>query len=360
MKPVRTAQFATVAAVVASSGLLLPSTAGAIPGPNGIKEVVAGVGAGTTYELTSEILAAANVSTANTDPDSYVNVPAVLPSGQSFFVPADPFDPGTTYSSANPPPNGAVAGKLALANAAAAGSASIELARSDVYRSASDPSTFEFYGFAKDAVSWAASSTGAGAGLSLSLDQLRSIYNGTTTNWNQVGGADAPITVYLPRTESGTLAFFTNTMLGFDPTTKPVSIKRFQENDATTIPAADQATAIAPYSAGQWIAQANGIVSDKRAGLFEGTLTGAGSDGAPVTGSAPNYAPAYTDAFLGARTVYHVVDTRSKSYAPTLNAVGFDSDGPSPLCAGGLASTISRYGFKPLPPDAVGITCTLS
>ncbi|MFD2470512.1 substrate-binding domain-containing protein [Amycolatopsis silviterrae] len=357
----RTARFVGVsAAVAAGAALLLPGTASAIPGPNGTKEVVAAVGSDTIADVTSAVFAAANSSTANIDPDNYVNVPPVLAPGASFTVPGDGFNGGTTYNVSNPPPNGSSAGKTALANAAAAGDASVDLARSSSPRSASDPATFQYYGFAKDGVSWAASSTGAGAGVTLTLAQLRGIYSGTITNWNQVGGTSTPITVYLPQTGSGTLSFFTTTVLGFDPTTKPVTIKRFQENEANTILAGDQATAIAPYSVAQWVAQGNGVVNDKRAGFFEGTLTGAGSDGAPVSGTAPNFAPAFADSFTGARTVYYVLDTRSKSYGAALNAVGFDADGPSPLCDGSLAATLSQYGFKPLQADATGVTCTLS
>ncbi|MER6763806.1 substrate-binding domain-containing protein [Amycolatopsis sp. NPDC000746] len=360
MKRTRTAQFSAIAAAAAATGLVFPGVAGAVPGPNTLPEVVTAVGASTTYEVTGAIFAAANSSPANTDPDTYVNVPPVLVPGQVFPVPGDVFDPGTAYSSTNPPPNGAIAGSSALAGSTTAGSGSIEVVRSDSPRALSDPSTFEFYGFARDAVSWAASSAGAGTGVTLTLDQLRGIYSGAITNWNQVGGTDAPIAVYLPQIGSGTLSFFMNTVLGFDPTTKPVTIKRFQENDATTIPAADRPGAIALYSVAQWVSQGNGVVSDKRAGFFEGTLTSAGSDTAPVSGSAPNYAPAYSDGFLGSSFVYHVIDTRSPSHDAALNVVGFDPNGPSPLCNGSYASVLAQYGFKPLPANSAGVTCVRS
>ena len=207
-------------------------------------------------------------------------------------------------------------------------------------------------------MSWAASSTGAGANVTLTLTQLRDIYKGNITNWSTVGGTNTPIKVYLPQAGSGTLSFFTKTVLGFDPTTFPVTISRFQENDATTIPTADLASAITPYSVAQFVAQGNNVVTDKRNGFFEGTLTGAGSDGPPVSGTAaPNYAPAFLDTFIGARTVYHVLDTRGPSYGAALNIVGYDATGPSPLCAGSLSSTLTKYGFQPLPLTA-GVYCT--
>jgi len=47
----------------------------------------------------------------------------------------------------------------------------------------------------------------------LTVDQLRGIYNGTITNWNQVGGDDLAITAYGRQSTSGTYAFFQETIL---------------------------------------------------------------------------------------------------------------------------------------------------
>lgn len=55
----------------------------------------------------------------------------------------------------------------------------------------------------------------------LTLEQLKSIYVGDVTNWKDVGGADAEITVYGRENNSGTYAFFKdNVLLGddFSPT----------------------------------------------------------------------------------------------------------------------------------------------
>ncbi|MFD2416364.1 substrate-binding domain-containing protein [Amycolatopsis pigmentata] len=357
----RTARFVGVSAAAAGVCLLATGTANAVPAPDGIPEVVAAAGSDTIYDVTGAIFTAANHDAGNTDPDQFVNVPPVLAAGQTFKVPGDFYDNGTTYdATTNTPPNGSGSGKTALANAAAAGTAAIDVARSSSPRSSSDPATFEYYGFAKDGVSWSASSTGAAAKVSsLTLAQLRGIYSGTITNWNQVGGADAPIKVYLPQAGSGTRAFFTGTVLGFDPLTKPVTVHTFQENEGATIPAADQAAAIAPYSAAQWVAQANGTATDKRGGFFEGDLTGAGTDGVPIVArTGAKWAPNFSDGFLGSRTVYYVLDSRSPSYRAALRYVGFDATGGSPLCSGSLAGTLSDYGFKPLAKNGNGITCT--
>ncbi len=55
----------------------------------------------------------------------------------------------------------------------------------------------------------------------LTLDQLKSIYVGDVTNWKDVGGADAEITVYGRENNSGTYVFFKdNVLMGddFSPT----------------------------------------------------------------------------------------------------------------------------------------------
>ncbi len=43
---------------------------------------------------------------------------------------------------------------------------------------------------------------------SLTLEQLEGIFTGKTTNWKDVGGADAPITIYSRENSSGTYEFF--------------------------------------------------------------------------------------------------------------------------------------------------------
>jgi phosphate transport system substrate-binding protein len=47
----------------------------------------------------------------------------------------------------------------------------------------------------------------------LTMDQLRGIYNGTTTNWNQVGGTDMVITAYGRQSTSGTYQYFKETVM---------------------------------------------------------------------------------------------------------------------------------------------------
>ncbi|WP_410658724.1 substrate-binding domain-containing protein [Amycolatopsis sp. lyj-112] len=363
----RTARFLGATAVAACACLTLTGTASAVAPANGLQEVLAAAGSDTTVDITGAILADANSAAAqgswNTDPDDHVNVPPLLSGTQTFTVPADPFGDEVVYSASNPAPNGSSQGKAALKASAEAFDGKTDIARSSSGRGSSDPATFEYYAFATDGVTWSSSATGSGAGLTLTLAQLRGIYDGSITNWNQVGGANAAIVVYLPQTGSGTLSFFTGTVLGFDPTTKPVTIKRFQEHDGNSIAAGDRAGAIAPFSIAQWIAQGNAVTPDKRAGFTVNPLTGAGFNGSPVAGSAGGYTPAFTTAFLGSRSVYNVLDTRTPSYDQAKRAVGFD-DGDSastasPLCGGQLAATIQQYGFLTVSGPG-GLSCVRS
>jgi phosphate transport system substrate-binding protein len=48
----------------------------------------------------------------------------------------------------------------------------------------------------------------------LSLEQLKRIYMGEVTNWKQVGGDDAPITLYGRENSSGTYVYFKDHVLG--------------------------------------------------------------------------------------------------------------------------------------------------
>jgi len=48
----------------------------------------------------------------------------------------------------------------------------------------------------------------------LTMDQLKGIFTGKITNWKDIGGPDAPITVYSRENSSGTYEFFKGNVLG--------------------------------------------------------------------------------------------------------------------------------------------------
>jgi phosphate transport system substrate-binding protein len=193
----------------------------------------------------------------------------------------------------------------------------------------------------------------------LTVAQLRAIYSCELTNWNQAGGRDATILRYLPPAGSGTRSFFVGTVLGAEPSTDCGAVKTAGENDGSAVPATDRDAAILPYSVAQWVAQANTASTDNRDGITIGALAGEH----PVAGpdAAGRYRPntaAINGTIPGVRTVYNILDTRLPSHGQALRIVGFDTDGPGFLCSGTTATTLTEYGFTPLPADATGNTCT--
>jgi ABC-type phosphate transport system substrate-binding protein len=118
-----------------------------------------------------------------------------------------------------------------------------------------------FVPFASDAVTWAArdaASGGTDAPASLTLAQLKNIYQCKITDWPRVGGKKAPIRPFLPQTSSGTRAFWLTALGGGTPV-KPGSCvsdvsNTLQDNQGTS-PALDSPEAIVPYSVADYIAQ---------------------------------------------------------------------------------------------------------
>lgn len=109
-----------------------------------------------------------------------------------------------------------------------------------------------------DALTWAsraAASGGTDAPTSLTVAQLKSIYECKDTNWKQVGGKNAAIEAFLPQASSGVRTSWL-TALGI---TKPGSCIGDDDNtlqdDEGTNPVLDSPEAIVPYSVADYIAQ---------------------------------------------------------------------------------------------------------
>jgi len=97
----------------------------------------------------------------------------------------------------------------------------IDYARSSRARESTDPpfaaGGVAFVSLAGDAVTWADRDTAAGgtdAPANLTTAQLVKIYECKDTNWDQVGGKNAPIEAFLPQTSSGTRSFFLTALGG--------------------------------------------------------------------------------------------------------------------------------------------------
>jgi ABC-type phosphate transport system substrate-binding protein len=112
---------------------------------------------------------------------------------------------------------------------ATSGGVSINVANNESFARSSrafgsgDFKGLNFVAYAADGVPWfhytkvtASTPTPSSGVTTLSPTQLVDIYNGTTTNWSQVGGSKAPIVVFSAQEGSGTQSTF-KTFLGFDP-----------------------------------------------------------------------------------------------------------------------------------------------
>lgn len=341
--------------------------------------VLTASGSDTTEAVMAQVLARFQASAANVNAAGVANIPA-LPSSP-YVVPGDAGCVSRTYvSGAGAPPttygapNGSSAGRNALKDPTNLTNGCVDIARSSSSRSGSDPAEFRYFGYARDAVSWAAFNGGR-APASLTKTQIKGIYDCSFTNWSEVGGTAGPIQRYLPQAGSGTRSFFISNILdNADPTTVSTgscpAVKVVQENNGVQVPTAERAGAILPYSAGAWIAQANGASPNVRSTTTIRAITVSGARlhpvSAPVFGKyKPNSAVINGGAFPGARVVYNVLHTNSVGYTEALRAVGYDTANPttgvrSPLCTGQMATLLQTFGFTPLAADGNGITCTVS
>jgi hypothetical protein len=220
-------------AVAASASMVLYA-APAHAGPN--TDVIAAAGSDTTMTVMGKILQADGTAgkTFNILAGDSQNTPLAVTAdtkcnlhtydGQAA---ANTWPNQTATQVTNnwvPAPNGSGQGKTAL-NAALAGSTPyngggaevapngcIDIARSSGARAGTDPSTYEYYAFAQDVITWGSTSLHAPA--SLTEAQIQGIYNCTFTDWSQVGGTSGPIQRILPQNGSGSLNTFLAQVLG--------------------------------------------------------------------------------------------------------------------------------------------------
>ena len=423
--------LATLAASLIStstgaSATVTPQTAGV---------VLAAGGSDTTEKVMDAIMAQTNAAAGETwvNLPSFTLAPTQVPGDAS--CPTMNWQPNgvTPVAPDRSLPSGSGAGRsmlqtliadnLTYGSPAVGVKGCMDIARSSAYSSSSGVSVgnSEYYAFALDAVSWATASLSAPAALSRS--DLQKIYNCTITDWSQVpGGSAGPIQRYLPTTASGTYSFFLSDVLGssnFNFGTPSASCPAvilvdttgapLEEHNASKINPDHWQSAILPYSAGQWVYQANnsanptvdlrvlpsggapvrlgGILTNVDANGLTTTqlmnanpvayntidrkwqLNDAGlsvvqpgaSGGYPIT-EASSTRVNTVPAFIGVRFVYNVLDARSPNYAEALLAVGFDnvtsSTTKSALCNGQRAAIIASYGFAPLP--TTGVTGTVA
>ncbi|WKN48718.1 Ig-like domain repeat protein [Nocardioides sp. Arc9.136] len=228
----------------------------------------------------------------------------------------------TLHTGALRRPNGSGAGKALLYGAG--NNAGVDFARSS-----SGPSTAEVqaglqnFPFALDTLVMAVSgSTASNAPAALTKDQIVDIYDGTVTNWSQVGGKDGVIKPLIPQAGSGTRSFFTAQLQaanGGVAVTLAKSVAEVQEHDDTAIKG--DPNAVAPFSEG-------------RAGLLGKTLR-------------------LETGFRADRALYNVVRGADLATAAVQSVFGEKGY----LCSSDARALIERAGFKQLATPAQGGVC---
>ncbi len=381
--PSTTLRRRALAGVVALSAVIAGSAC--MPADKAVQTITL-AGSDTSQDVMGAVAAQYNADTGyNSDGDVVENVLSQEFGGNT--VPGDAACATRTYRT--PPgageflaPNGSSNGRDALRASVQAGDGCIDVARSSSGPRAigSDLASFKYVAFGLDALGWASASTRAPSNLTLA--QLRGIYDCTFTNWSQVGGTAGPIQRYFPQTGSGTYAFSVSDLIGFNPNTISTPscppVIATQENSGTTIAAnGHQLTALVPYSAGNWVAQARGTAPEQRSGQTirslngQNLIVGTGASSSLNTAGPVQEANVKlndpTPAYVGIRYVFNVLDSTSVNYSQANRLFGFineDPGGKSPLCNGSKASTIENFGFGAL--DATvsarnlnGSTCRL-
>lgn len=217
-----------------------------------------------------------------------------------------------------------------------------------------------YVAFAKDAITWstrAANHGGSDAPASLTKAQLVSIFTCKTTNWNQVGGKNGAIKVFLPQPGSGTLSTWEKFM---GITTLGSCVSQAPEENEGTFSGFNNANAIFIYSIGAYVAQkfhsaACGKKPTKTQNAFGCNLTGVLginkiSGVSPITtAKVPVINPKFPAGFF--RTVYNIVRWTSKTPDHIYQRLGafFSSRTRHGfMCTSAIASRdIRAYGFIP-------------
>jgi ABC-type phosphate transport system substrate-binding protein len=308
-----------------SSLLIVPAAADPVVGapgtpPAGLTatQILAGVGADADAELVDAAAVAYNAQT---------------PAPTSFLASYDAFNPVTGASESIttkpgcvlPRPNGANTGVSALLTGAKSTvdptAFCIDFARSSrAKKSDGSEASLTFYALARDAVTWV-SIGNSYAPKSLTLAQLKGIFECSITDWSQVGGQAGAIHVFTPPSGAATYTFFlqaigsslTSVATGCGTAAKPT-----QTNDGTSL--AGDPQAIAPYAVTKWAAQRNNApgIKDLRGGAVLGEIGAAGADVPPTSTTlvgTTTYTvlnPAFANGPQG-RLLYDVVRTATAS-----------------------------------------------
>lgn len=217
-------------------------------------------------------------------------------------------------------PNGSGAGKALLYGAG--NNADVDFARSSSAINATEKSNGLFgFPFAKDTLALATAKISNAPATIAPADMVK-IYDGTYTNWSQLGGPAGVIAPKIPQAGSGTRSFFTDQLKGANggtAVTLAPSVAEVQEHDPT--PVQNDPNAVAPFSVGR-----NNVI------------------GAPLR---------IEGGFTAARALYNVV--RQAAVADPTIAGLFGPDGF--VCSAAAKPLIEAAGFEQLARPAKGGIC---
>jgi ABC-type phosphate transport system substrate-binding protein len=260
-------KIAGVALVASASALLVASLpAGAVDTPAN-NNVIIGSGSEAAYSTLNGIDDLFDLSPGC---PIFVPVPnATSPQEENFSCvtpPTTASNPENPYDDvvAEEPPLGSSTGISELENSGAHGATAtnsgtsinvfqgINFATSARPTATTDLKGLNFVAYAEDGVSWfnytevSGVATPSAAVTNLTQTQLIDIYKGTYTNWDQVGGANAPIVVFSAQEGAGVQSVW-KTFLGFDPTSATNQVNCF----VLTPPGTGSSTCVGPAAIGQ-------------------------------------------------------------------------------------------------------------
>lgn len=230
----------------------------------------------------------------------------------------------------------------------------------DFARSSSRPSSafpganLRYLPFARDAVSVVGRGLDADL-INFTTAELTSIYSctsggninvsGTTVTYNNGSTVNQVLRPILPQTGSGTRSFFLSA-IGVATPAGCVSATTVPENSGTPLATTGQ---VVPFSAAQWIAQKNGVVTNtvSNAALRITSINGS----APTAGSGTALTPGllYGSAATAPPTTGFARDTYSVADASDINILAADTALETTLTAS-VGTTdgqavIAKYGF---------------
>jgi len=302
---------------------------------------------------------------------------------------ADPANPDVTTEDKNHDtvvenyPIGGGAGVNQICQSGLAGVAHVDYARQTSPYSASNCTGLHFVAFARDAVTWEAfpgltgsavaslhNTSGACsgvAGLCLTTAQLQGIFvNCTITNWNQVGGANAPINIYTVLPQYGTSKFCTSRWAAAAP---PAAVRpAIHQTNNSEIPATKRPNAIYVVSVGSWRERYKANPGGSAMGAIDGVAPTAANE---LNGTFPFGRFLYNVFCAGDPANGNKCGTASPASQATVNYVGENgwickstAHAKDPITNVSyrteIQNTITKFGFAALPTGATGGGTTLN